>query len=263
MPVHRRCQYDGSKPGRYGSTRELEYSIRSRATARALPLKPVLFRRRELWWPTWQGTLVLLGLLVLAALAFAHHVVGFLAPDEPAHGRDGRPARTLIVEGWMDEPDLAQALAAFQRGGYARAITTGGPIEPARDTAHWGTYAARGAAYLREHGVAAERVVAAPAPKTLLERTWLNAVMVREWAKSSGTTLDAVDVFSAGVHARRSRWLYQMALGDAVAVGVLAAASTEFDPEHWWRSSAGTRAVLGETLGWAWTACCFWPPRAD
>ncbi|MEP7299372.1 MAG: ElyC/SanA/YdcF family protein [Burkholderiales bacterium] len=225
-------------------------------------LKPALFRRRTLWWPTWQGTIVLLVLLVLVALGFARHAAAFLALQAPAHGRDGQPARTLIVEGWMDEDALAQALAAFQRGGYARLISTGGWMSRAQDTGHWGSSAARGAAYMREHGVAPERVVAVPAPKTQEERTWTNAVMVRQWMQATGTTLDAADVYTASVHARRSRMLYQMALGDAVEVGVLAATPEEFDLDHWWRSSAGTKAVLGETLSWVWTTCCFWPSRS-
>jgi hypothetical protein len=226
-----------------------------------VPLKPALFRRRTLWWPTWQGGVLLLVLLALAVLGFARSAAGFLAPHAPAHGRDGQPARTLIVEGWMDEDGLAQALATFQRGNYVRVISTGGWMERSRDTGHWGTYAVRGAAYLREHGVPPEQVVAVPAPKTVQERTWMNAVMVREWMRQSGTVLDAADVYTASVHARRSRLVYQMALGDTVEVGVLAAASEEFDPDHWWSSSAGTKAVLGETLSWAWTKCCFWPAR--
>jgi len=221
-----------------------------------------LLRRREIWWPTAWGWLMLLALLVLAVFAFAWTVTGFLAMNQPARGPDGRGARTLIVESWMDEADLAQAVATFQRGGYTRLLTTGGPIDPWSDVGHWQTYAARGAAYALSHGVAPDQVVQLPAPKSLQERTWLNAVMVRDWAARSGVALDAVDVMSAGMHARRSHAMYARALGDRVEVGVLAAASSEFDAVHWWRSSAGTKAVLGESLSWLWTACCFWPdPR--
>ena len=214
----------------------------------------MLFRRRQVWWPTWWAWLLLSILIVLATLVWARNAVGFLAMNQPARG-----AHTLIVEGWMDEADLAQAVAAFERGGYTRMLTTGGPIDPWSDVGHWKTSAARGAAYALEHGVAPDRVVALPAPKTLKERTWMNALMVHDWAARSGVALDAVDVYSAGVHARRSRALYALALGDRVEVGVLAAVPSEFDAARWWQSSAGTKAVLGEALGWLWTSCCFWP----
>ena len=218
-----------------------------------------LFRRRQVWLPTLWGALVLLAGAAVAVIALAHAANDFLAPVEPARGRSGAGARTLVVEGWMDESDLAQAVAAYRRGHYERVLTTGGPIEPWSDVGGWKTFAARAALYLRSHGLANAAVVAVPAPQTLQDRTYLSAVMVREWALRSGVALDAIDLFSAGVHARRSRLLYRMALGDAVEVGVIAAPTAGFDARRWWTSSAGTKAVLGETLGLAWTRCCFWP----
>jgi hypothetical protein len=41
---------------------------------------------------------------------------------------------------------------------------------------------------------------------------------------------------------------------------MLAATPRTYDLEHWWRTSQGTKTVLGEALSLAWTACCFWPP---
>ena len=214
----------------------------------------MLFRRRQIWWPTWRGWLLLFALLALAVVVWAHTIVGFLAMNQPA-----RQASTLVVEGWMNEADLAQAITAFQRGGYTRLLTTGGPIDPWSDVGHWKTFAVRGAAYALAHGVAQDRVVPLSAPESLQERTWTNALMVRDWAARSGTALGGVDVYTAGMHARRSHALYARALGEKVEVGVLAAVPNEFDTLHWWRSSAGAKAVLGESLSWLWTSCCFWP----
>ncbi|CAM5183445.1 hypothetical protein [Eoetvoesiella caeni] len=84
--------------------------------------------------------------------------------------------------------------------------------------------------------------------------------MVRVWTRSAGVALDFIDLYSAGVHARRSRLVYRLALGPAVEVGVLAATPPGFDPQRWWSSSAGAKSVIGETLSWLWTECCFWPP---
>ena len=216
---------------------------------------PALLRRRQVWLPTLWGWLLLLALGLLGLVALAVAANGALALNDPA-----RDARTLIVEGWIDESELAQAMAVLRRGRYERVLTTGGPIEPWSDVGGWQTFAERAAAYLRTHGPANLPVIAVPAPETKLERTYLNAVMVREWARQSGTALVAVDVYSAGVHARRSRLVYRMALGSKVEVGVLAAVPKGFDAERWWRSSVGAKTLLGETLGLFWTECCFWPP---
>ena len=222
-----------------------------------------LFRRRTVWLPTWQGGL-LIGLLVAATLVFAaRHAVGFLALSEPAPGRDHTGARTLVVEGWLDRPDLDQAAAIVRRGRYALVLTTGGPV-PAGfdDPARWSSYAERAASHLRVNTPAGTRITAIPAPDSAQDRTFLSAVMLREWAKRNGAVLEAVDLVSAGVHARRSRRLYQAALGPEVAVGILATAPAEYDPERWWASSTGAKTVLGETIALAWTVCCFHPPAA-
>jgi len=220
---------------------------------------PALFRRRQVWLPTLWGVL-LLGLLLgagIVALAFGAN--SLLAPNQPARGSDGAGAKLLVVEGWLNEAELDQAVAAFRHGRYERVVTTGGPIESWEAGRPWKHYAERAAAYLNDHGLAGVPVVAVPAPASAQDRTFLSAVMVREWAQRAGVKLDAIDLFSAGVHARRSRLLYRMALGEPVQVGVFAAWPTDFDPERWWTSSQGAKLVMGETISLIWTHCCFWP----
>jgi hypothetical protein len=146
-----------------------------------------------------------------------------------------------------------------RRGSYARVVTSGGPIETWREIQPWPSYAERAADHLRRHGLRAIPVVALPASETATERTYLSALVVRDWIRSHGFAGDGVDLFSAGVHARRSRLVYRMAFGPEVEIGVLAAPPRRYDVEHWWKTSEGAKAVLGELLGLAWTECCFWP----
>ncbi len=219
----------------------------------------LLFRRTQVWLPTLWGVVVLLLLSAAGILACVHLAYGFLAPHQPATMNDGRGARTLVVEGWLDEAELGQAVAMFRSGRYERVLTTGGPIESWQGLLPWRNYAQRAAEHLRSHGLEGVPVVAVAAPASAQDRTFLSAVMVREWARQAGVTLDAVDVFSGGVHARRSWLVYRMALSDAVAVGVFAATPKEYEPARWWRTSAGAKTVIGEGLSLAWTKCCFWP----
>ena len=220
---------------------------------------PALIRRRQVWLPTLWGALLLLALAAVMIVAIGRHAYALLAPNQPAHGRDGTGARTLVVEGWLGQEELDQAAARFRAGHYQRVLTTGGPIEPWGDVGGWHNYAARAADYLRGHGLAAAQVIALPAPASLQDRTYLGAVMVRDWAQHSGTALDAVDLVSAGAHARRSRWLYRMALGDPVEVGIYAALPAGYDAVRWWTNATGAKLTVGEVLSLAWTACCFWP----
>src|SRR5258706_222987 len=83
---------------------------------------PALFRRRHVWVPTvWSW--LLFGLACgLAALFALRHLSSFLAPNEPLG------ARLLVVEGWIPADELDQALRAYEKGGYQRVVTTGGPV---------------------------------------------------------------------------------------------------------------------------------------
>lgn len=218
---------------------------------------PMLFRRRQVWLPTRWGALLLLALAAATAVGLALSAYRLLAPQSPAAG-----ARTLVVEGWLEPGELRQAAAAARSGGYERVLTTGGPIDPWMDVGGWQNFAARAAALLRAEGLTSVPVIAVPTPATAQERSYLSALRVRAWVKQNDPTLAALDLYSAGVHARRSWQVYRMAFGDQVEVGVLAARPSGHDPQRWWASSIGAKAVLGETIGLAWTTCCFWPGAA-
>jgi uncharacterized SAM-binding protein YcdF (DUF218 family) len=232
-----------------------------RTTRKELLTVPALFRRRQIWLPTWQGALLLVVVIAVASLIALRHLATYLAVHDPAATRDGRGASTLIVEGWLEEDGLDAAIALIAGGRYARVIASGGPIEGWREGRSWPTYAERAADYLRRHGVTAIPVVAVAVPESAQDRTFRSAVAVREWLRRQGVAIDAVDLFSSGVHARRSRLVFQMAFGSEVNVGVFATAPERYALERWWMTSEGVKAVLGEAIGLAWTACCF-APRA-
>lgn len=211
-----------------------------------------LFRRREVLLPTAWGWLVLLIAGIAAVLLLGRGLHGFLSVEEPVG------ARVLVVEGWIGPAGLDQAVAAFRAGRYERVITTGGPIE------NWpkppqATYAELAADYLKQHGLADAPVTAVPAPAALRERTYRTALSVRQWAERSGESLEAIDVFSSGPHARRSRMLYRLAFGPRVRVGIRAAWHAGYDGRAWWRSAAGSRDVLEQALELAWVTLFFWP----
>jgi len=222
---------------------------------------PTWFRRRQIWLPTWQGALLLVVVVAAASLIALRHLASYLATNDPVAARDGRGAKTLIVEGWLDEDGLDAAIAVIATGRYQRVIASGGPIVDGwREGRSWPTYAERAADYLRRHGVTSIPVVAVAAPEALQDRTFRSAVVVRDWLRRQDDKLDAVDLFSGSVHARRSRLVFRMAFGPEVEVGILAAAPRRYALERWWTTSEGVKAVLGEAISLAWTACCFAPP---
>ncbi len=211
------------------------------------------FRQRKIWMPTISGWLFLLLVCVAICIFLANNLYGFLAQNAPVG------ARILVVEGWLGPEELEQAIQTFKNGKYERIVTTGGPVTEWPGVSLGTDYAVLAADYLAHHSVSRDLIDAVPAPRSKKERTFLSAVMFRESAQRLGISLDAVDVFSAGPHARRSRLLFQMALGQKVRVGVLSARPSEFDPDAWWRTSAGVEQMLFQSFGLVWVKCCFWP----
>lgn len=214
------------------------------------------FRKREIWLPTWR-TLLLLMIIVVAGLAFAgKKLAWFLAVHQPV------AANYLVVEGWLDKSELQQAVTEFETGKYHAIITTGGPIYKEVNPVY-SSYAERAAKALQQLGIAADRIIIVPAPASAQERTFLSAVMVRNYLiKMTKTLPDALNLFTSGVHARRTFYLYQQAFRQTpVKLGIIAAKPGEYSLDRWWQTSAGAKTVLTEFIGWLWVRCFFRPDQ--
>ena len=222
----------------------------------------LLFRRRQVWLPTVWGWTALIAVAGGIGFATLPHAYRWLAVDEAARGPDGRGARLLVVEGWLNPYELDEAARRFRDGHYGRIVTTGGPSFDWPEAPLPTTFAERAAGYLERHGIPGDRVTAVPAPETAVDRTYVSAVQVRDWLRRSGTPVPALDVFTGGAHARRSRVLYRMAFGPDVEIGALSAHPMTGDPDRWWTHSATVKLVVAESLSTAWTFCCFWPPHS-
>ena len=187
---------------------------------------PVLFRRRELWLPTLPSLLTILLFLVFVAVFLFRNIAVFMTVNEPV-GAD-----YLVIDGWMDKEELEQARAYFDANDFNKTIIVGGPISKdfhGIDT----NYAERAAGYLRQQGIPLEKIAIVASPYSAQDRTFLNAVMAREWFQQQGISLSQLDVFSSGVHTHRSRDFYRQAFGTNVTIGIIAAKPRDFDPAHW------------------------------
>lgn len=211
----------------------------------------LLFTTKNLWVPTLWGWLLLSALSIGFCTLLVRHAYQFLATETPSG------AKLLVIEGWMSPAELDQAIVRFQSGGYRRAITTGGPVPISFYQPVKTSFALLARDYLIQRGLPEAAVVAVVAPASARDRTYLSAVMVREWLARSGMAVDAIDVFSEGAHSRRTQLLYRRAFGDTIRIGILAARPENYDPSAWWQSSIGTKTVVTEAIAWAWTALFF------
>jgi len=215
--------------------------------------RSIFFKRYTLWLPKVWFLLILLFTLGLILTLGFRGIGFFLAQTSPKY------AEYLVVEGWQGEQSLQQALLIFNdpKNNYKYIITTGGPNTQWGQKV-WSNFADKSANYFLTHGLAATKVVSIPTPESAQNRTYLSAIMVRDWFIQQGININKLDVFSQGVHARRSRFLYELALPDS-SIGVYASEPEGYQLSTWWKNSQGAKTVITEAIGFIWTICFFEP----
>lgn len=216
-----------------------------------------LFNRRERWGLSLGGWTVAIALVAVATATVGITIYPFLAPTERV------AAKVLVVEGWVPPYAIRAAASEFARGHYDWVVATGGPVEGLggyTDVA--GTAASLGATRLRQAGVPPECVALAPSRVSDRDRTYHGAVALGRWLARHQPQVTRINVLTADVHARRTRLLYQRALGARFTVGVIAVPSPDYNPRRWWRYSEGVRSVLGESIAYVY-ARVFFHPRPE
>jgi hypothetical protein len=213
-----------------------------------------LLNRRERWGLSGRGMVV----LFCAAVATAWVVVANIYPFLAITNRER--TSVLVVEGWIGEHSMRAAIEEFTNEAYDCIISTGGPVNGSGGyTNDFQTSASVGADILRKLGAPAERVRMVPSRVLGRDRTYSAAIALREWFASQQWIVTDFNVLTEEAHARRTRLLYQMAFGDDVQVGVISIASPDYDGRRWWRSSAGVREVLAESIAYVYAAFFFQP----
>jgi hypothetical protein len=188
-------------------------------------------------------TLLVLLLLALLLVLLASRLYPFLSPSAPA-GSDA-----LVIEGWLADAPLEEALAWADAHGIKTLYLTGGPIETGSWLAAWRTYPEMTAARLEAIGAAARYDIRpVPAPRTRKDRTWLSAVTLRD--ALAPDLPSSLTLASEAPHVRRSALLFRRVFGTNTTIGTLPLTPTDFDSTDWWRSSSGVRTVLSETIAY-------------
>ena len=70
----------------------------------------------------------------------------------------------------------------------------------------------------------------------------------------------SINVVTEDVHARRTRLLFQKALGNDVAVGIISVPNPDYDARHWWRYSEGVKDVFAESVAYIYARLLFFYP---
>lgn len=198
-----------------------------------------LLSRKYLLWVT-VGICVALSFLVITTYRF-------LAISRP----EGKGI--LVVEAWIPASALAASVNVFKSGNYESLVVVGGPIQSAGGVpGHPATYPDLAATRLEQYQFDSTKLIKINVPPASSNRTLAEAESVRHWFENSAQKACCVDVFTIGVHARKSWILSRYELGDICRVGVISGPQASYDPKYWFASRAGIRLVLRNLVGYAY-----------
>ncbi len=209
--------------------------------------------RRECWTLSSRGKLLAVLLLLALSFLFVKTIHPFLAVTERVD------AEILVIEGWVPSFAFPEAVNEFKRGAYKRILTAGTVTkdgwlsEPQKTEAH------HSASWLQRLGLTNDVVTAVPCYVWNKDRTYHSALAVKRWLQENAMEVKSINVLTLGSHARRSWLLYEKAFGGTVRVGVISVNDRTYDPDHWWRSSAGVRELIGEVIAYIYARVVFTP----
>jgi hypothetical protein len=211
-----------------------------------------LIRRRFVLVPTLTGWCALSVVVLIMLLLGAARLYPFLGVTERV------PAQILVVEGFVDDAGLLGILNECERHQYQAILTTGGPVDEGSHLAQFGSTAVVTALSLKALGVKVDTLEAIPSRAVPRNRTYEAGLGLRKWLDTHQVRGPAINVFSVGPHARRSRLLYEHALGPDCRVGIIAWTDPTYDPAHWWRYDQGVRNVLSEAFAFLYACLTLW-----
>jgi hypothetical protein len=204
----------------------------------------LLIHRQEKWTFTTQGWGVVITFAATLIIFMITHIHPFLSVTSPIK------ADILVVEGWLPDYALKQALTEFENGSYNKVVTTGGPLPTGYYLAEYKTFAELSAATLKALGLKKEKLIAVPVLDVIKNRTYASAITFRQWLLNSNLNVQSINLYTFDVHTRRSWLIFKKVLAPKFQVGAIAAKTRDYQPDKWWTSSAGVRSVISEVIAY-------------
>ena len=203
--------------------------------------------------PTWLGWLLIATLFSGILWGFITNLYPFLAPEKPP--RKG----VMIVEGWIHDFALDEAITIFKTGDYSKIVCTGVQIETGSYIQQFKSYPEMTAARLNKMGIPEEKIVVTIADDVQKDRTYMAATALREAIITHNIQEKDLHLITTGPHGRRSRLLFSKALGDEYNIGITCLDDMGYDPDEWYKYSEGVRIVISELIAYTYAKLIFHP----
>lgn len=196
--------------------------------------------------------IVFIILLFLFTVAF-FNVHSFLSPNKPV-----ATAKILVVDGWLDDNELAQAARVFKQGNYEHVIVPGGKLQRSVFFHGMESTSELSSIVLMCNGVSHDKITPLFVKEVKKDRTYQSALTVEKWLRKKKIAGD-VNLFTSSTHARRSWLLFKKAFGKSKAIGIIASKPVDYDANGWWKTSNGFRTVVNESIAYIYAFMFFHP----
>jgi len=220
-------------------------------------MKIKFFKNTTCRRPTWLGWLLIISIIVIISEVILQNVYRFLTVNEPVK------SKTMVIEGWIPDYSAKKALKLFKEDHYENLIVTGIPIQQWQSVTDFANVAQATAAVIKKMGFRDTIYLAAIPSNIVRDRTYSTAVVTETIFEQHPDWAQSFNIYSVGVHSRRSRLMFHKAFGDDFNIGIYADSDISFDPVHWWRNSKGFRNVGNELLAYFYVRLFFHPDEAQ
>lgn len=205
-------------------------------------IKTSTSRRLTVW-----GWLAVLIFCCIVVIFFMRSIYSFLSVNKPV------PSPIWVIEGHVDDSVTDRVAGCFKNGDCSILFTTGIPLEKQLFCGHYLNYADLTAASLIYKGVDSSNVHSVPCNPVQTDRTCASVLALKHRLTDMGYKAGKINIVSQGTHARRTYIISKKILGKDWEVGCITYPSHTYDPDKWWRSSYGVRAVLYEGIACLYT----------
>ncbi len=211
-----------------------------------------LFRKSTCWRPTLLGWLFILVAMASIFRLSLDLVYNYLAIDKPVE------SKTMIIEGYVPSYILKDAVKTYKDENYDRLIVTGIPIVNYEYVTSYHNTGEATILALKYFGISDTIYLANIPTNVYVDRTYHTAIACKQLFDDNNWPND-FNIYSVGVHARRSRMMFRKVFGDSFNIGVIAPRDRTFLPVGWWKSSKGFRNVSNEFAATTFVGIFFHP----
>jgi uncharacterized protein len=216
----------------------------------------LFFNKKEVYSPTLLGGIIIVGIFFLGSFILLKLTYPFLAQNTTP------VSKILVVEGWLPDSGLKNAIDYYRSNSYEYMILTGVPITQWTHSSPFSNMADASKETMRRYYFR-DTIYTATIPNTILrDRTYATAVALKMTFEEWDSKVGSFDLYSMGAHSRRSYLMFRKAF-PAMKIGLIADTDLSFEPKSWYKTSRGFRIVFSELISYFYSRLFFYPAESE